>query len=59
LLYPDHVWGEDYRKILELWGRRATENQELSGKFFRSLEDKNVVSRTEDGGLSVKFQEEV
>jgi hypothetical protein len=43
---------EDCGRTLELWARRAIEYQELSGKFFRILEDKNVEGNAEDGGLA-------
>ena len=43
---------------MKLWAREVIEHQELSGLFCRSLEDNNVKSSTDDGGLAYEVSEE-
>lgn len=39
---PEHGLGKERGRSLELWSRKAIECQELSGRLWRSLEDKKV-----------------
>ena len=48
-------FGEDCERALDLWDGK--ESWELGGKFFSSLEDKNVESKDEDGGLVCEVSE--
>jgi hypothetical protein len=53
------MFGGGLWKDFGIWVRKATECWELSGLFCRSLEDKNVEDKADNGGLVVKFQGEV
>lgn len=46
----DMCFGEVCRRTLELWSRKAIEC--LTGSFFRTLDDRNVESSADNGGLA-------
>ena len=46
---------KDYTSTLELLAKKATECWELSGIVCGDLEDKNVESNADDGGLAVEI----
>lgn len=45
-------WGQDCQRTLELWARKAIEISEFSGLFCGSLEQKNVGSSVDVGGVA-------
>ena len=50
-------FGEDCGRTLELWTRNVIECRELSGLLCGSLEDNNIESSADGGGLACEVSD--